>query len=60
MYSSSDSILLILALYKSFYLLTYLLIYQQPVNDVCQLKQRLIEFWSGLQQTIVDEAIDEW
>jgi len=30
------------------------------VNDICQLKQCLIEDWSGLQQTIVNEAIDEW
>jgi len=30
------------------------------VKDVDQLKQRLIEVWSGLQQTVVDEAIDEW
>jgi len=34
--------------------------YQKPVKDVDQLKQRLIEVWSGLQQTIVDEVIDEW
>ena len=25
-----------------------------------QLKQRLNEVWSGTQQTVVDEAIDEW
>jgi len=35
-------------------------VYQKPVKDVDQLKQRLIEVWSDLQQTIVDEAIDEW
>jgi len=38
-------------------------VYQKPVKDVDQLKQRLIEVWSGLQQTVVvvvDEAIDEW
>ena len=34
--------------------------YQKPVKDVDQLKQRLIEVWSGLQQTVVDEVIDEW
>jgi len=27
---------------------------------VDQLKQRLIEVWSGLQHTVVDEANDEW
>ena len=30
------------------------------MKDVDQLKQRLIEVWSGLQQTVVDEEIDEW
>ena len=35
-------------------------VYQKPVKDVDQLKQRLIEVWSGLQQTVVDEVIDEW
>jgi len=29
------------------------------VNDVDQLKQRLTEIWSGVQQTIVDKATDE-
>ena len=35
-------------------------VYQKPMKHVDQLKQRLIEVWSGLQQTIVDEAIDKW
>jgi len=30
------------------------------VNDVDRLKQRLIEGWSGLWQTVVEKAIDEW
>ena len=30
-----------------------------PVNDGLQMKQRLIAVWSGVQQTVVDEAIDE-
>ena len=30
------------------------------MNDVDQLKQRLTEIWSDIQQTVVDEAIDEW
>ena len=34
--------------------------YQKPVKDVDQLKQRLIQIWSGLQQTLVDEVINEW
>jgi len=24
------------------------------------MKQRLIAVWSGLQQAVVDEAVDEW
>ena len=35
-------------------------VYQKPVKDVDELKQRLVEVWSGLRQTIVDDAIDEW
>ena len=31
----------------------------QPVNDALEMKQRLIAVWSGVQQTVVDEAIDE-
>ena len=30
------------------------------VNDGLQMKQCLIAVWSGLQQTVVDEAVDEW
>jgi len=29
-------------------------------KDVDELKQRLVEVWSGLRQTVVDDAIDEW
>jgi len=35
-------------------------VYQKLVKDVDQLKQRLIEVGSGLQQTIVDKATDKW
>ena len=35
-------------------------VYQKPVKDVDELKQRLVEVWSGLRQTVVDNAIDEW
>ena len=30
------------------------------MKDVDELKQRLVEVWSGLRQTVVDDAIDEW
>jgi len=35
-------------------------VYQKAVNDVGQLKQRLTEIWSGIQQIVVDEANDKW
>jgi len=31
-----------------------------PILDVADLKQRLIAAWSGLQQHVIDEAIDHW
>ena len=33
--------------------------YQKPIRDVDQLKQRLVEVWSDVQQTVVDAASDE-
>ena len=30
------------------------------MKDVDELKQRLVEVWSGLRQTVVDDTIDEW
>ena len=35
-------------------------VYQKPIRDVDQLKQRLVEVWSDVQQTAVDAAIGEW
>ena len=32
----------------------------QLMKDVDELKQRLVAVWSGLRQTVVDDAIDEW
>ena len=34
--------------------------YRTPILDVADLKQRLIAAWSGLQQHIIDEAINQW
>ena len=34
--------------------------YQKPIRDVDQLKQRLVEVWPDVQQTVVDVAIGEW
>ena len=35
-------------------------VYQKPLRDVDQLKQRLVDVWSDVQQTVVDAAIGEW
>ena len=35
-------------------------VYQQPVQDVDELKRRLIDCWSSIQQAIIDQAIDQW
>ena len=32
----------------------------EPIRDVDQLKQCLVEVWSDVQQTAVDAAIGEW
>ena len=33
--------------------------YQTRIRDITELKERLIDVWHGLQQSVVDEAIDE-
>ena len=35
-------------------------VYQKLIRDVDQRKQRLVEVWSDVQQTVVDAAIGEW
>jgi len=35
-------------------------VYEARVNNVDELKQRLIEVWTGMQQNIFDAAVDEW
>ena len=35
-------------------------VYRTAVRDTAGLKQRLIETWSGIPQTVIDEAIDDW
>jgi len=34
--------------------------YKTAVCDTADLKQRLIETWSSIPQTVINEAIDEW
>ena len=35
-------------------------VYKTAVRDTTDLKQRLIETWFCIPQTVIDEAIDEW
>ena len=35
-------------------------VYQKPIRDEDQLKQRLVEVWSDVQQTVVDATIGKW
>ena len=35
-------------------------VYQKPIYDVDQLKERLGEVWSDMQQTVMNAAIGEW
>jgi len=35
-------------------------LYQTPIRDVTDLRQRLIDTWNSLSQSIVDDAIEEW
>jgi len=35
-------------------------VYQSRVHNSDELKQRLLYVWHGIDQTIIDSAIDEW
>jgi len=35
-------------------------VYQTPIQDMTDLRQCLVDTWSGFLQSIVDDAIDEW
>ena len=35
-------------------------VYQTKLHSVDELKQRLVEVWAGLDQNLIDSAIDEW
>ena len=32
----------------------------KKVKDVSELRERLVEVWAGLQQNVIDDAIDQW
>jgi len=35
-------------------------VYQTKVQDVDDLKERLIDVWNDMSQSIIDDAIDQW
>ena len=35
-------------------------VYKTAIRDLDDLKRRLIAEWSGLQQSVVDDAVDQW
>jgi len=35
-------------------------IYQTKVNDLDDLKRRLTDVWAGIQQSLIDDAINQW
>ena len=35
-------------------------VYQTKVRDVDDLKRRLTEAWDSLEQSVIDNAIDQW
>jgi len=35
-------------------------VYQTKVQNVDDLRQRLIDVWNGMEQGVIDDAIDEW
>ena len=35
-------------------------VYERRMNNVDELKQRLIAVWGGMQQNVIDSAVDEW
>ena len=35
-------------------------VYQTKVRDVEDLKQRLIDVWDSLEQSVIDDAVNQW
>jgi len=35
-------------------------VYQTEVRDVDELRQRLIDFGAGMQQSVIGDATDQW
>ena len=35
-------------------------VYRETLRDVDDLKQRLVDVWDSLEQSVIDDAIDQW
>jgi len=35
-------------------------VYQSGVHDIDELRQRLLHVWQGLEQSLIDDAVDQW
>ena len=35
-------------------------VYQTPIRDITELRQRLIDTWASIDQRVIDGAIGQW
>ena len=35
-------------------------VYEAIVHDIDELRQRLLHVWRGLEQSLIDDAVDQW
>jgi len=35
-------------------------VYETRVHDIVELRQRLLHVWRGLEQSLIDNAVDRW
>jgi len=35
-------------------------VYETRVHDIDELRQRLLHVWHGLEQSLIDDAVDQW
>ena len=35
-------------------------VYESRVHDVDELRQRLLHVWRGLEQSLIDDTVDQW
>jgi len=40
--------------------MTQMCVYQVPIRDTDDLRQRFIETWAEFQQSVVEDAINQW